>query len=161
MSYYSLNRYTNNNNVRVFLSLLNHKIKQLSRSKMLHWPTSCLLFPTQAKWCPLTACYENTSTIHMHKQKKKKTLMHSHTYTYVHFWLTYYNITNLGFQWRILQKPQNYLTVVISYPTHNVCIKSQGTFLMVDQLPNTGVKYFPPVMKIINFQSGILYFACI
>ena len=123
-----------------------------------------MLFPTQAKWCPLTACYENTYTTHMHSPLQNKTLIHSHTcvhahtYTYVHFWLIYYNITNLGFHWRILQKQQNYLTVVTSYPTHNVCTKSQGIFLMVDQLPNTGARYFPPVMKIINFQTEILYF---
>ena len=101
---------------------------------------------------------------HPHALPPKKCLIHSHmcihthTYTYVHFWLIYYNITNLDFQWRILQKQQNCLTVVISFPTHNVCTESQGTFLMGDQLPNTGVKYVPPVMKIINFQLENLYF---
>jgi len=93
--------------------------------------------------------------------QKKPSYIHTRVSTHTHTHMCTsdsYNITNLGFQWRILQKQQNYLTVVISFPTHNVCIESQGTFLMVDQLPNTGVKYFPPVMKIINFQSEILYF---
>jgi hypothetical protein len=101
---------------------------------------------------------------HPHAPPQKRTLIHSHmcihahTYTYVHFWLKCYNITNLGFQWKILQKQRNYLTVVMSFPTHNACTENQGTFLMVDQLLNTGVKFLHPVIKIINFQSETLYF---
>jgi hypothetical protein len=70
-------------------------------------------------------------------------------------YITY--VTNLGFQRKILRKQQNYLIVVVSFATHNVYRESQGTFLMVDQWPNTGVKFFPPVMKIVHFQSEMLY----
>ena len=165
MSHCSLNCYTLNNNVRVFLSLLNRKIKQLPRGKMLHTVQHhayCVpLKPNDVLWMlAMRTPPPPTCTLPPNPPKNPHTFTHTHTYTYtyVHFWHLWYNITNLGFQWRILQKQQNYLTVVISFPTHNVCTESQGTFLMADHLPNTGVKYFPPVMKIINFQLEILYF---
>jgi len=167
MSYNSLNCHTLNNNVRVFLSLLNCKIKQMPRGKMLHtdqhhaycFPlnSNAVLWLLTMRTPPPPTCTLPTPT----PKKNPHTFTHVHPRTHIHIralWLIYYNITNLDFQWRILQKQQNYLTVVISFSTHNACTENHRTFLMVDQLPNTGVKYFPPVMKIINFQLQILYF---